>query len=368
MPADQPLVRIFGIPVHVPFSGVLGVAVLAYLWAPAFDNGSGMSVWAIALAFAVLLSLATLVHEFAHALTARALGFPVDRVVLQLLGGVTFFQRRRESAMSEAAIAAAGPIATFAVAGLAYVVTQVADPAGVTATLARALVWANVVIGVYNSLPGLPLDGGNVLRCLVWAVSGSQRTGTVAAAWLGRGLAVLTLALPLILAYAEVVQPDLLMFLVCGLLGAMLWSGATQQLNATVVLDRAAGLTAAGLARRAIPVDRDLPLAEALHRAAQAGAGALVVVDAAGLPVGIGQPDAISAIPEARRPWVCVGAVSRPIGERGTIGVQVAGRELLEQVSTSQAEELLVLDPYGLVYGVLVARDLDQALRVGPRT
>ena len=102
---------------EIPPSGILGVALLAYLWIPAFTIEGAWSPWILALVFAVLLSLATLLHEFAHALVARAFGFPVHRVVLQLLGGVTHFERSRQAPMAEAAVAAAGPIATFALAG-----------------------------------------------------------------------------------------------------------------------------------------------------------------------------------------------------------------------------------------------------------
>ena len=241
-----PTTRIAGIPVEFPMSGILGVALLAYLWIPAFTIDSAWSPWVLALVFAVLLSLATLVHEFAHALVARAFGFPVHRVVLQLLGGVTHFERNRQAPMAEATVAAAGPIATFALAGVTYAATRVLDPASAAGVLARALTWANVIIGIYNSLPGIPLDGGNVLRCLIWAASGSERRGTVVAAWVGRGLALLTLLSPLALSLMTGVQPDLLVYVIAGLVAAMLYAGATAQLRAVDLRTRAGSLTAGG--------------------------------------------------------------------------------------------------------------------------
>ncbi len=358
-----PTARIAGIPVEFPASGILGVALLAYLWIPAFTIDSSWSPWVLALAFAVLLSLATLVHEFAHALVARAFGFPVHRVVLQLLGGVTHYERSRQAPMAEAAVAAAGPMATFALAGVTYAATQVLDPASAAGVLARALTWANVIIGIYNSLPGIPLDGGNVLRCLIWAASGSERRGTVVAAWVGRGVAVLTLLSPVALSLMTGVRPDLLVYVVAGLVAAMLYTGASAQLRAVELRTRAGSLTAGGLARRAIPVDRDLPLAEAIRRATAAGAGALVVVDPRGVPTGIGQHDAIAAVPEQRRPWVSVASVARPIDADATIGRDLAGTDLLTEVARSGREELLVVDPQGLVYGVLLMADIEAALK-----
>jgi Zn-dependent protease len=363
MADSRPTVRLAGIDVHVPPSGIFGVLLLAYLWAPAFADETGASPWLLAVAFAVLLSVATLIHEFAHALTARRLGYPVERVVLQFLGGVTIFQRSRESALSEAAIAAAGPAATFAVAGVSYAVGQALEPGSIAGALAAAMTWANLVIGIYNALPGLPLDGGNVLRCLVWAASGSERRGTVVAAWAGRVLALVTLAVPVLLVAARIIAPDLILILVAGLLASMLWTGATAHLRATELRSRAAGLTAASLARRALPVDRDLPLAEAIRRATAAGAGALVVVDPAGRPTGIGQHDAIAAVPEQRRPWISVGSIARPVDAQSTIPGHLGGTDLLSAVAERGREELLVLDPAGLVYGVLLVADVDAALR-----
>ena len=348
---------------EIPPSGILGVALLAYLWIPAFTIDSAWSPWVLALAFAVLLSLATLAHEFAHALVARAFGFPVHRVVLQLLGGVTHFERSRQAPMAEAAIAAAGPIITFALAGLSFAASQVLDPGSAAAVLARALTWANVVIGIYNSLPGIPLDGGNVLRCLIWAASGSERRGTVVAAWVGRGVALLTLLSPLALSLLTGVQPNLLVYVVAGLVAAMLYSGASAQLRAVDLRTRAGALTAGGLARRAIPVDRDLPLAEAIRRAGAAGAGALVIVDPRGVPTGIGQHDAIAAVPEQRRPWVSVASVARPLDPEAAIGRDVSGTELLAEVSRRGREELLVVDPEGRVFGVLLVADIEAALK-----
>ena len=339
------------------------MGLLAYLWIPAFTIEGSVSPWILAGAFAVLLSLATLIHEFAHALVARALGFPVHRVVLQLLGGVTHFERTRQAPLAEAAVAAAGPIATFAVAGVTYAISQVLDPTSAAAAVARALVWANVLIGIYNSLPGIPLDGGNVLRCLIWAASGSERRGTVIAGWVGRGVALLTLLSPVLLSVALGIQPDIIVYLIAGIVAAMLYSGASAQLRAVDLREKAATLTAGTLARRAIPVDRDLPLGEAIRRASAAGAGALVIVDARGVPLAIGHQDAIAAVPEQRRPWVSVSSVSRPIDADTAIDRDLAGTELISEVARRGREELLVLDSEGRVYGVLLVADIDAALR-----
>lgn len=357
--------RLAGIPVDVPLSGLLGVMLLAYLWAPAFDvAGSTTPRWVLASAFAVLLSLATLCHEFAHAVTARAFGLRVHRVVLQLMGGVTYYERAAHARpLNEAVIAASGPITTGILAGVSWGVAELVPVGSMAWMLARALFWANLVMAIYNALPGAPLDGGTVLKAIVWAVSGSERTGTVAAARVGQGVAIATFATPFLLTLAWGAGSDPILYVLAGLLAAMLWQGATASLRGTELRERAAGLSAASLARRAIPVDRDLPLAEALRRCTAAGAAAFVIVDHEGRPTGLGQSAAIQAVPEQRRPWVAAGTVARTLDSQSTIAMDLGGPGLVATVAGRGLSEYLVVDPAGLVYGVLVSADLELALR-----
>lgn len=357
--------RLAGIQVDVPLSGILGVGLLAVLWAPAFaDPDVDIPYFVIAVVFALLLSAATLVHEFAHALTARALGFQVRRVVLQLLGGVTYFERAADKPWREAAVAASGPVATFAVAGGSALVARWVPHGGMAWTVAWALTWANLVMGAYNSLPGLPLDGGAVLRCVIWGITGSERAGVMVAAGVGRGLAVATALLPFALSYYfGWGAPEALVVFLAIFLALTLWQGAGAQLAALELRTKAADLSAAALARRAIPVPGDLPLAEAIRRAGQVGAAALVVTDSQGRPVALGSAQAIAAMPEERRPWVSMAAVARQIDDEAILPVDLAGEELLRQVIVRRRGEYLVVDEAGRVYGVLQTSDLEGQLR-----
>jgi Zn-dependent protease len=350
--------------VHVPFSGILGILLLAFVWAPSFDGSADLPGWVLALVFAALFAIAVLVHEFSHALTARALGYPVQRVILQFLGGVTLFDRNRSSAWREGLVAAAGPAATYAVVAVCGLAVVNLPPGSAGHAIASALLWGNLVMAIYNSLPGLPLDGGNVVRCLVWAITGDERRGTLVAAWIGRGVAVLTLLLPAyVLVSGKVTSYDLVVVVLCGLLASMLWAGANAHLQAVDLRQRAVDLSAGGLARRAMPVDRDLPLAEAIRRATAAGAGALVVTDHNGVPTGIGQHDAIAAVPEQRRPWISVGTVSTPLDATAVIPRTLSGTDLIGELGRRGRQELLVVDESGLVFGVLLIADVDAALR-----
>ncbi|KPC70388.1 peptidase M50, partial [Streptomyces sp. NRRL WC-3753] len=175
---------------------------------------------------------------------------------------------------------------------------------------------------VFNLLPGLPLDGGRMLRAVVWKLTGKPMSGTVAAAWVGRALAVAVLiGLPLLThtgalggAGQEVDGMDTVMdALLAAILAAIIWTGAGNSLRVARLREHLPDLCARALTRRAVPVEEATPLSEALRRANEAGARALVVVDPHGDPVSLVREAAIVGVPEHRRPWVAVGGLAQEI-------------------------------------------------------
>jgi Zn-dependent protease len=359
-------IRIAGIPVSVPWSGILGVLLIAWLWSPQFDL-PGVSTalqYGLAAAFAVLLYVSILVHEGAHAVAARSFGYRVTRIVLWVLGGFTVYERERTTPGREAVVAAVGPLATavIAVGCWAGARATAGDPSGWAHLLLEALAFGNGFMAVYNLLPGLPLDGGAVVKALVWGVSGSEETGTVVAGWCGRIVALLVLTVPLGLITAAGGTPSVWLALTAAIFAALLWTGASEAIRRGRIEGRLPELTAVGLARRAIPVDKDVPLAEALRRLGVSGAGGMVVVDHDGRPMGIAQEAAVAATPEQRRPWVPVSSVARTLDPAAVLVGDLAGRSLLEALQAHPAGEYLVVDGEQRVVGVLTATDVERAL------
>lgn len=359
------IARPFGVPVDVTPTWFLVAALITYGFAPAVERAvPGIGDWryAVSLAFALLLYLSVLVHELSHTVVALRAGLPVRRISLHLLGGVSEIERPAATPGREAGIAVAGPLVSLLLAGVGYAVAEVLEPDTVGRLLARALFVSNLVVGAFNLLPGLPLDGGRVLSAAVWRATGRRHTGTVVAAWLGRGLAVVVMLLPVLVLGYTGGRLDVVDVIWGALLGAFIWVGASQALQQADVQARLPGLSARRLTRRAIPVPADLPLAEALRRAHEAGAQALVVVSTGGDPVGLVVEAAVRATPLERRPWVPVGDLSRRLEPTDRVLADLTGEELVQVMTSRPASEYLVVEANGDIYGVLATADVERAL------
>jgi len=264
------IARPFGVPVDVTPTWFLVAGLITYGFAPTVERtvpGIGDWRYAVSLAFALLLYLSVLVHELSHTVVALQAGLPVRRISLHLLGGVSEIERPAKTAGREAGIAAAGPAVSLAIAAVAFGVGELLEPGTVARLLARGLMVSNLVVGVFNLLPGLPLDGGRVLSAGVWRLTGRRHVGTVVAAWIGRAVAVVVLALPFALSGRTGGRLDLVDVVWGALLGAFIWVGATQSLQQAGLQQRLPALSARRLTRRAIPVPASLPLSEALRQA-----------------------------------------------------------------------------------------------------
>jgi CBS domain-containing protein len=119
------------------------------------------------------------------------------------------------------------------------------------------------------------------------------------------------------------------------------------------------------LTRRAVPVTGDTPVSEALRRATEAGARAVVIVDHDGRPNAIVHEAAVTATPTERRPWVQIGTLARSLRPGMTLSTDLGGEELLAALRSAPAPEYLVTDPAGAVYGVLAATDVEYAFLHG---
>ncbi|GAA2749170.1 MULTISPECIES: site-2 protease family protein [Kitasatospora] len=362
--------RPFGVPVYVTPSWFVIAGLITWLFGGRLADvlpDLGYARYLVALSFAVAFYGSVLVHELAHTLVGLHYRLGVRRIQLQFLGGISEIEKEAETPGREFWLAFVGPLLSIVLGGVFYLGMLGVDSDTVPGVLLAGLTVSNLVVAAFNLLPGLPLDGGRMLRAAVWKLTGAPMSGTVAAVWAGRALAVAVLiGLPLFSASRQGVEPGTGTSLIDGMLAAVLafiiWNGAGNSLRTARLKEILPGLTVRDLARRTVEVTADTPLGEALRRAHEARAGAIVVVDGRGDPTSLVKEAAVTAIPERRRPWVAVGAVTRALEPGLRIGVDLIGEEILATLRRTPATEYLVVRDDGSVYGVLALADLERRL------
>ncbi|MFC8516789.1 site-2 protease family protein [Streptomyces sp. NPDC057257] len=365
--------RPFGVPVYVAPSWFLVAALITWVFGGQLDRvlpELGAARYLVSLFFAVAFYASVLVHELAHTVAALRFKLPVRRIQLQFFGGVSEIEKEAETPGREFVLAFVGPLLSLVLAGIFYVALLPVEPGTVPGVLLAGLMISNLIVAAFNLLPGLPLDGGRMLRAVVWKITGRPMSGTVAAAWVGRALAVSVLiGLPLLTqsgalgstAEDSVGMDTVTDALLAAILAAIIWTGAGNSLRMARLREHLPELRARNLTRRAVPVETDTPLSEALRRANAAGARALVVVDADGNPLSLVREAAIVGVPEHRRPWVAVSGLAQDLTDGMRVSVELAGEDLLDVLRATPATEYLVVEETGEIYGVLSAADVERA-------
>lgn len=191
--------RIAGIPLRVHWSAPIGIVLLGQIVGltvlPPLVPGLDADVYWLAGGLAALAVVGSvLAHELAHAIIARRTGLGVGRITLSLGGGMSELARRPSGPGAEIRIALIGPVTSLVLAGLFSAATLVAGELGAPAVALATLSWLariNLVLGVFNLLPGTPLDGSQLLHGLLWRHTGDRDSATRATTAAGQFLGAL---------------------------------------------------------------------------------------------------------------------------------------------------------------------------------
>ncbi|MGY4642268.1 site-2 protease family protein [Cellulomonas sp. URHB0016] len=364
--------RAAGAPIILAPSWLLAAVVLTLLFAPTVRNrigDVGAGVYVVALVFVVLLFGSVLVHELAHGLVAKARGQQPQEFVLTLWGGHTSFGGAAPTPATSALIAVVGPLANLLLAALFLAAARWVDPPafgepGITSLLLYSGAVANGFVGLFNLVPGLPLDGGRVLEALVWAVTGNRHTGTVVAGWCGRVVAVSVFAWALVVPVLQGYQPDLGQVLWAALIGAFLWSGASGAVRGGKTQKAVAQVTFATVGRRAATVGHGDSVAQALAVAAAAGADEVVVLSPDGRPAAYVDPAAAASVPAGSAGTTLVTAVAVPLPVGAVVDASLTGSALVAAVGqATRISPVVAATSDGRVVGLIRATDVIAAIR-----
>lgn len=359
-----PVGRVLGVPVYLNASVLLLAVLVTVMYGEFVRSQLGLSQltgYAIGFGFVLCLLGSVLLHELGHALTARRYGIGVRGITLELLGGYTEMDRDAPNPRVDLLVSIAGPAVSL-VLGLSAAVTTIALPERtLPSQLAFQLAVSNLIVAVFNILPGLPLDGGRAVRAGVWAITRDRHLGTEVAGWVGRAVSLGTATLVVALTSLGVLSPFGLALML--LVAFTLWQGAGQAIRVAQISRRFPLIDLARLARPIFTVPTGTPLAEAQRRGADAGqaAASLGVVDSGGRLVALVDGVAADAVPLERRPWVPVDTVARGIGGVPAMPVGLSGEQVIHAVQTHPGAQYLVTSGEDVV-GILHIADLAQVL------
>ena len=200
--------KVFGIDINIDWSWLLIFTLIS--WSLASSLGQihpewgGTMQWGLAVTAALLFFASVMAHELAHAVVARNMGVPVRNITLFLFGGISNIQKEPSSPFSEFAIAVVGPLTSIVLGGIFLVLgagsiafgnIPTTNPMAALNQLGPAqtiLVWLgsiNILIAIFNMIPGFPLDGGRLVRSALWAVTDDLNKATRWASWMGQAVA-----------------------------------------------------------------------------------------------------------------------------------------------------------------------------------
>lgn len=343
--------KVAGVPVVVEPGWVVMAVILVALAVPWAGSlvGSGAAALGWSVAGVVLLLGSVFLHELAHALVAQRAGLEVSRISVTFLGGHTTLGSGAERPGASALVAAVGPTTNLVIGAAAWAGGRLA-PAGALAVLLGVTALVNAFVGIFNLVPGLPLDGGRVLEAAVWAATGRRATGTVAAAWVGRAVAAAVVAwavLPDLLAGRD---PSFTRVIWGAVIAATLWQGATAALRHAQRTVRIDGLDLATLATPAVGV----PVRGTVADLPAAGGPAAVLLSPDGAPVALVDPVAAAAVPPADRAATPLGAVALALPPGAVVRSGAPGPDVLAAArGVAAASPVLVVvadaGPVGLV-------------------
>ena len=359
MKAHIKLGRIFGVAIGLHYSWII-IALLVTLslraqFAMEHPNWNGSTTWSIAIITGLLFFVSILLHELSHAAVAKLRGIPVRAITLFALGGVAQIEKDAADAKSEFWMGIIGPISSVAIGIVCLAVAWLLGWNFSTETPSPAMamfMWLgfiNIALAVFNMIPGFPLDGGRVLRAVVWWITGDANRSTRIASRVGRLVALGFIMLGILRFFNGAGFGGLwIAFIGWFLLDAARTSGAQVEIT-----ERLTGLRVGDvMTQQFATVDANSNLETFVHEHLLPTGQRCFVVLEQGRPAGIITPHEVKAIDRGRWPYTTVGDVMRSLETLRSIGPERPVAEALEMMGREDVNQIPVVQ-HGSLAGII---------------
>ncbi len=360
-----PIGRIFGITIDLDYSWFLIFGLLTWVMAvsyyPAeFRNWSDAEYWTMGAITAVMLFDSVLVHELAHSLVAQRYGIPVPRITLFLFGGVSQIAAEPPSPAAEFWIAVMGPLTSFALAAVCWEIEPLVASSQPFFALAEYLALLNLILAIFNLIPGFPLDGGRVFRALWWRFSNNYHRATMAAAFSGRFFGFLLIFFGL----WHLLTGDVAGGIWIAFIGWFLESAAGTQLHQETLKNLLGGHKVADAMVRSFPqVPASITIEELARQTGLPSNGRSVFAMLPDGAAGLVTLAAIRSVPHETWPSTTAAQVMVPLSEVDSTQPDAVLWSALEKMGRDGVNQLAVVDGNGIV-GMLSREDILHYLSV----
>jgi Zn-dependent protease/CBS domain-containing protein len=361
--------RIFGIPVGVDYSWFLVLALFTWTFAtgyyPAeFKSWSTAEYWVVGALTAVLLFASVLLHEFGHSFVALRYKIPVRSITLYIFGGISQISTEPTSALSEFWITIAGPLVSFALAGIFALLTIVVTEFAPLLALVKYLAYINLILGVFNLLPGFPLDGGGVLMAVIWGITHNRHRAILIASAVGNFLAYLFIFYGVF----QIFGGNLFNGMWIAFIGWFVLNASSGQVKQERMKGVLAGHRASeAMNRNYTAIQSDTTLQYLIDDHILGGSRRSFVVEEAGQVIGLLTLHHLQNIPKDRWSTTTAAQAMIPVSQMKQIGLDTELWDAIEEMDRDGVNQLPVMAA-GQIQGMLTREDVISYLRKLPAT
>jgi Zn-dependent protease len=338
--------RILGIPIHLHASWFLLFALITFSWVSYFTSEhpqwSSEQHWAAGILSSLLFFGSVLFHELGHSVVALRYKIPVVSITLFVFGGLARIGREARTAKQEFNIAVAGPLASYVLAGAFYLVARAAPDGGMVEAVAAWLALINFALATFNLVPGFPLDGGRILRAIVWQVTGDYTRATKTASVGGQLIAYLMIVVGI---YSALTDELLGRFdgIWWAFIGWFLLSAAQETFAQVAIRNTLAGVRAGDIMSAELPtVPRSISVMDYVDEIVRTGRRCHLV-QGAGQLVGLISVHAASKIPREEWTTTSVQAAMIPRERVHVTSPEEPVLSLLERMQTEDINQMPVV-------------------------